>query len=39
MMVKSPSHLYNLINPQFGRVYFINQKSDGVLKGVVVFSE
>lgn len=39
MMIKSPSHLYNLINPQFGRVYFINQKSDGVLKGVVVFSE
>jgi len=39
MMVKSPSHLYNLINPQFGKFYFLDSKNDGVLKGIIVFSE
>lgn len=39
MMVKSPSHLYNLINPQFSKYFHLRKEKNGILNGVLVFSE
>ena len=39
MMVKSPSHLYNLINPQFSKYFYLKKEKEGIINGVLIFSE
>jgi hypothetical protein len=38
MMVSSPSHLYNFLNPGFGRYLLYFKKEDGAFSGAVIFS-
>lgn len=38
MMVASPSHLYNLLNPGFGRYLLYFKKEDDIFSGAVIFS-
>ena len=39
MLVSSPSHLYNLINPQFRHYFYTIKKEKEEVTGVVVFSD
>ena len=39
MLVSSPSHLYNLINPQFGHYFYAIEKGKDEISGAVIFSE
>ena len=39
MLVSSPSHLYNLINPQFRHYFYAIKKEKDEVSGAVVFSE
>ena len=39
MLVSSPSHLYNLINPQFRHYFYAIKKEKDEVTGAVVFSE
>ena len=39
MLVSSPSHLYNLINPQFGHYFYAIKKEKDEVSGAIVFSE
>ncbi len=38
MMIKSPSHLYNLINPSYASYYIIAVKDKDFFSGAIVFS-
>jgi uncharacterized protein YkwD len=39
MLVKSPSHLYNMINPQFKKYFISFIKKEGEITGAILFSE
>ena len=39
MLVSSPSHLYNLINPQFRHYFYAIRKDQDEVSGAIVFSE
>ncbi|HQO91688.1 MAG TPA: hypothetical protein PLX56_05080 [bacterium] len=39
MLVNSPSHLYNLINPHFKKYFVLFTKNDEETAGVILFSE
>lgn len=39
MLVSSPSHLYNLINPQFRHYFYAIKKEKDEVSGAIVFSE
>ena len=39
MLVSSPSHLYNLINPQFGHYFYAIEKGKDEVFGAIIFSE
>lgn len=39
MLVNSPSHLYNMINPQFKSYYIAYSESEGFIQGVILFSD
>lgn len=39
MLLKSPSHLYNIINPQFKKYFVLFTKNDAETTGVMLFSE
>lgn len=39
MLTKSPSHLYNMINPQFKSYFVTFTKTDDSLIGVIIFSD
>ena len=39
MLVSSPSHLYNLINPQFGHYFYAIEKGKDEISGAIIFSE
>ena len=39
MLVSSPSHLYNLINPQFRHYFYAIKKEKEEVSGAIVFSE
>ena len=39
MLVSSPSHLYNLINPQFRHYFYAIEKGKDEVTGAIVFSE
>jgi uncharacterized protein YkwD len=39
MLVKSPSHLYNIISPQFKKYFVLFTKNDVETAGVMLFSE
>jgi len=39
MLVSSPSHLYNLINPQFRHYFYAIEKEKDEILGAVIFSE
>ena len=39
MLVSSPSHLYNLINPQFRHYFYAIKKAKEEVTGAIVFSE
>ena len=39
MLVSSPSHLYNLINPQFRHYFYAIRKDKDEVTGAIVFSE
>ena len=39
MLVSSPSHLYNLINPQFKHYFYAIEKEKDEILGAVIFSE
>ncbi|MBO4711351.1 hypothetical protein J5681_05480 [bacterium] len=39
MLVSSPSHLYNLINPQFRHYFYAIKKEKDEVTGAIVFSE
>ena len=39
MLVSSPSHLYNLIDPQFGHYFYAIEKGKDEILGAIIFSE
>ena len=39
MLVSSPSHLYNLINPQFRHYFYVIEKGKDEVSGAIVFSD
>ena len=39
MLVSSPSHLYNLINPQFRHYFYAIRKEKDEISGAIIFSE
>lgn len=39
MLVSSPSHLYNLINPQFRHYFYAIKKENDEVSGAIVFSD
>ena len=39
MLVSSPSHLYNLINPQFRHYFYAVEKKNDEVFGAIIFSE
>ncbi len=39
MLVSSPSHLYNLINPQFRHYFYAIEKKKDEISGAIIFSE
>lgn len=39
MLVKSPSHLYNIISPQFKKYFVLSKKNNDETAGVMLFSE